>query len=101
MATAGIARDLDEVRRIVLHGLAGHRVRVFLFGSRSAGGAVRSSDIDVGVLPLDPLPAGVLFGIREALENSSVLPMVDLVDLSQVDAEFRERVLRDGTPWTS
>ena len=93
--------DVERVRRIVLDGLGNHRARVFFFGSRAEGRAGRSSDIDVGILPIDPLPSGLLTELREVLENSSVLPMVDLVDLSDVEPDFRERVIRDGVAWTS
>ncbi|MGD0497138.1 MAG: nucleotidyltransferase domain-containing protein [Bryobacteraceae bacterium] len=48
--------DLNEVRRLVLRGLSGRRARVYLFGSWARGDASRVSDIDVAVLPLEPLP---------------------------------------------
>lgn len=94
--------DLDEVRRIVLSGLQGHRVRVYLFGSRAKGQGGTSSDIDVAVLPLelDALPEGLLSTIRESLEESRVPFMVDLLDLSQTDPAFRARVLREGVLWS-
>jgi len=91
--------DLVEVRRIVLEGLRGRRARVYLFGSRARGLAGRTSDIDVAILPLDPLPPGTLSAIREALEESRVLYSVDVVDLSYADPAFRERVLKEGVLW--
>ena len=93
-------RSLDEVRSIVLAGLKGRRARVYLFGSWAAGTAVRSSDIDVGILPEDPIPPVVLSGIREALEESGTLYPVDLIDLSETPETFRERVMREGKLWT-
>lgn len=93
------ATDLDAVQRIVLESLASHRVQVFLFGSRADGRPVRGSDIDVAILPLEPLPAGLLTEISEALENSRVLYTVDLVDLTRVEPAFRERVEREGIRW--
>lgn len=90
---------LAEVRRIVLEGLRGHRARVYLFGSRARGEARRASDIDVAILPLNPLPPGLLSSIRESLEESHVPYKVDVVDLSQVEPTFRERVEREGIPW--
>ena len=63
------------------------------------GLAGRSSDIDVAILPLDPLPPGTLSAIREALEESRVLYSVDVVDLSYADPAFRERVLKEGVLW--
>ncbi|HET7292884.1 MAG TPA: nucleotidyltransferase domain-containing protein [Vicinamibacteria bacterium] len=97
--TGSAATDLDEVQRIVLAGLAPHRAQVFLFGSRAEGRPARGSDIDVGILPLEPLPPGLLTDIAEALENSRVLYAVDLVDLSRVEPSFRERVAREGIRW--
>lgn len=92
-------RDLREVRRIVLEGLRGCEAKVWLFGSRAHGGARRFSDIDVGVLPLRPLPPGLLGAIREALEESNVPYDVDLVDLSRAGSSLRERVEREGMLW--
>lgn len=93
------AFDLVEVRRIVTAGLGGRRARVYLFGSWAKGEGTRFSDIDVAVLPLDPLPQGTLSEIREALEESLVVYSVDLVDLSETAAEFREKIEREGVLW--
>ena len=71
---------------------------MFLFGSRASGKATGISDIDVAVLPLEALPDGVLSLIREALEESTIPYPVDVVDLSTVDEEFREKVLAEGVP---
>ena len=95
-----LPEDLSEVRRIILEGLHGHEVRVYLFGSWVRGSAGRASDIDVGVLPLEPLPEGLLSAIREELEESLVPYPVDLVDLSEAAPAFRDRVLLEGLPWS-
>jgi hypothetical protein len=91
--------DLAEVKRLVLKGLAGYAVRVYLFGSQAQGTARHTSDIDVAILPLEPLPPWVLSVLREALEESHIPYHVDLVDLSITDAAFRERVMREGIVW--
>ncbi len=62
------------------------------------GSAHRSSNIDVPILPLAPLPRGLLSEIREALEESQVINHVDVVDLSDVSDVFRIKVLREGLP---
>jgi predicted nucleotidyltransferase len=98
---ATVAPDLEEVKRIVLSGLRGYRVRVYLFGSWAQNRQGRTSDIDVGVLPLEPLPVGILSEIREALEESRVLYPVDLVDLSRSDPDFLAHVEREGISWTA
>jgi predicted nucleotidyltransferase len=91
--------DLREVRRIVLHGLAGRRARVYLFGSWARGEACRISDIDVAILPAEPLPLGLLAELQEDLEESLSLYPVDLVDLSTTSDLFRARVLAEGLSW--
>lgn len=92
--------DLAEARRIVLKALAPWPVGVYLFGSRANGKAGRFSDIDIAVLPETPLPDDVLPALREQLEDSDILYRVDLVDLSQAPADFRQKVLREGIPWS-
>ena len=94
------AADLNEVRRIISAGLQGYRVHLYLYGSWAAGNATRTSDIDVAVLPLDPIPRDLLARIREDLEESRVIYPVDLVDLSESPEDFRERVLREGVSWS-
>jgi uncharacterized protein len=94
------SRDLNEVRRIVLDGLAGRRAQVYLFGSWARGEASRVSDIDVAVLGDEPIPPDVRADIEEALENSLCLYPVDLVDLATASERFRSRVLSEGILWT-
>ena len=95
------ARALAEVRRLVLRGLGETRAKVLLFGSWARGEASRHSDIDVGILPLEALPPGLLGRIREALEESTVPYRVDVVDLSGANPELRSRALAEGSPWTA
>ncbi|MCR4420396.1 MAG: nucleotidyltransferase domain-containing protein [Clostridia bacterium] len=90
---------LTQIRRIVLEGLRGQKARVYLFGSRACGKATGTSDVDVAVLPLEPLPPGTLSAVREALEESTVPYTVDLVDLSRADPAFRKRVVKEGVLW--
>jgi uncharacterized protein len=92
--------DLEEVQRIILRLLEGRSARVYLFGSWARGEACRVSDIDVAILPAEPLPAGLLPAIEEALDNSLSLYPVDLVDLTAASDSFRGRVLAEGLLWT-
>ncbi len=95
-----VDRDLAELKLIVMGGLRGFDVQVYLFGSYARGNPHHCSDIDLAVLPAEPLPLGTLSEIREALEESLVLCAVDLVDLSQADDSFRAAVLREGILWS-
>ena len=94
------SRYLEEVKRIVLRGLGSRAVRVYLFGSRASGTEHRFSDIDVAVLPLEPIPQRTWLELQERLEQSSVPYPVDLVNLEDAPAELRNRVEREGILWS-
>ena len=90
---------LAHVRGIVAARLGRYGVRVYLFGSRATGGARAGSDIDIAVDPCEPLPPGTLAELREALEESTIPFRVDVVDLRDTDARFRDRVREEGVEW--
>ena len=92
--------DIQVVRQIVLDGLRNHAAKVYLFGSQAKGVARKTSDIDVAIWPEQSLPAGLLSDIRQDLENSDILFNVDLVDLSNVDDDFRQKVIKEGILWS-
>ncbi len=76
-------------------------VSVYLFDSHAKNTAHRTSDIDVAILPESPLPAGLLSDVREALEQSNIIYHVDLVDLFNAEAAFRQKVLDEGVLWSA
>ncbi len=90
---------LDQVRRILRNHLKGFKCRIFLFGSQSTQHGRRTSDIDIGLFPIAPLPTGLLSEIREELEESHIPYPVDLVDLSKKDPGFVEHVISKGILW--
>ena len=90
---------LNQVRKILLDHLKGYRVQLFLFGSQATQQAGRTSDIDVGILPMVPLPKGLLSQIREELEESHIPYPVGLVDLSRSNPEFLQHISRKGIRW--
>jgi predicted nucleotidyltransferase len=90
---------LMAVRQLVLSKLQGYSVQVFLFGSRAKGNARVTSDIDIGILPHEQLPPGILAELREALFESIIPVTVDIVDLSKTEASFKQRVLQEGIVW--
>jgi predicted nucleotidyltransferase len=92
-------RVLDEVRKVVVRALDGRRGRVYLIGSWISGARRKASDIDIAVEMRAPLPSAVLARLRDALEESHVPQRVDVVDLAEVDASFRERALLEGQLW--
>lgn len=99
MKSRFLLNDLNLTRKIILENLKGYRAKVYLFGSQASGKAHLYSDIDVGILPLQPLPPSIFFNLRDALEESDVIRTVDVVDLREVDEKFYQRVIREGVLW--
>lgn len=94
-----LEHDLDKTRKIVLERLKNYRARVYLFGSQAAGKARVYSDIAVAVLPFQKLPISMFSEIREDLEESDIVRTVDVVELTETDETFRQRVERESVIW--
>lgn len=91
---------LQAVRALVLDELRDLKVRTYLFGSWARGTPKRTSDVDIAVEPLEALPPGTLARLRERLEESTIPYRVEVVDLSQVDENFRQRIKDEGVLWS-
>ncbi|MEA3415051.1 MAG: nucleotidyltransferase domain-containing protein [Thermodesulfobacteriota bacterium] len=90
---------LKQIRSIILSRLKDYRFQLFFFGSQAMHRSGRASDIDIGILPITPLPRGLLSEIREELEESYIPYSVDLVDLSRSNPDFVQRVKQEGEIW--
>ncbi|MFN3490595.1 MAG: nucleotidyltransferase family protein [Anaerolineales bacterium] len=99
MRTSILINDLEDTKAIVLNQLQSYKAKVYLFGSQAAGKARLYSDIDVAILPLQPLPAIIFSELREKLEESNVLRTVDVVNLVETDEQFQKRVEEEGVLW--
>jgi len=93
--------DLDFAHAIIRANIPAESADLILFGSRARGDARRWSDIDVGVRPLRPLPAGLLAQTRAALEESNLLLNVDLVNMDEADPALCAAIAREGIPWNA
>jgi predicted nucleotidyltransferase len=91
--------DLDLAHAIIRAHIPPEAADLILFGSRARGDARRWSDIDVVVRPRRTLPKGLLAEARAALEESSLLLNVDLVNLEEAGPALREAIEREGVPW--
>ena len=98
-ATAANLAVLDRVKGLICHVLNGTPADVYLFGSWARGTQRSTSDIDVAIESAEPLPRALLASLREALEESTIPNRVDVVDLAETDAEFRDGVRREGILW--
>jgi len=62
---------------------------VWAFGSRVLGTQRPTSDLDLVILTIDPLPIDRLAGLREDLVQAPIPMKVDLVDWASTSDEFR------------
>lgn len=92
--------DIEIASRVIRAHLAGLNAHVRLFGSRARGDSRIWSDIDVAVQADPRLSAGVLPALREALEESSCLLNVDVVDWNDADFALQESISREGIEWS-
>lgn len=91
--------NLALTRQIILDKLKGYAVQVYLFGSYARGNARPTSDIDVGILPTQPLPIGVLANVRDTLFESTIPVNIDIVNLSETDESFKQHILPEAIVW--
>ena len=80
---------IEEARGIVLNFDAIKDYAVFLFGSRADNTAHQRSDIDIGILGKQALPAFIKLDIEEKLEESNIPLRVDFVDFYKIDKAFK------------
>jgi len=90
---------IDIVKQIVLKHIPKDNFAVFLFGSRAVGNAKPLSDIDIGILGLEPLPTIIKADLETALEESIVPYKIDLIDFYKVDKDFKKEALNTIQIW--
>ena len=90
---------IEIVKRIVLKHIPKDNFAVFLFGSRAVGNAKPLSDIDIGILGLEPLPTIIKVDLESDLEESIVPYKIDLIDFYQVDKDFKKEALNTIQIW--
>ncbi len=69
--------------------------RAFIFGSQANRAELIRSDIDVGILADDEIPAVNMIRIGNAIEDLPMLYKIDLVDFTQVSEKFRSIALKN------
>lgn len=92
--------DLEAIRDIIMDGLKGFDIRVFVFGSVARGEFGMGSDVDIAFMSEDGIPAEVIGGVREKLEESTIPYTVDLVDLATFGTSLREAILAEAIEWS-
>jgi len=83
-----------EILNIVGEYLDLKEYKVFFFGSRVKGKNFPRADIDIGIKGPKPISPEIKFKIEEAIEELPTLYKFDLVDFSEVSADFEKEALK-------
>jgi predicted nucleotidyltransferase len=83
---------LVEVRNIVRRHLPD--TKLVLFGSWAKGNALPESDLDIGILDTGKIPFPLYTQMRAEIDAIPTLRKIDLVDLNNVDENFRQSALK-------
>ena len=92
-------KSIPDLKSLIFEILKEENVTVILFGSRAREDFNRVSDIDIGILPGKNLDRRKLINLKDRIEDLNIPYMVDVVDLSRVSEDIREKTLREGTVW--
>ncbi len=71
--------------------------KLILFGSRATGKNKERSDFDPGILSGESVNFVSLYKLKDALDELPTLYSIDLVDLNNVSASFRNEALKNYT----
>lgn len=84
---------------MILETLKDENVTIVLFGSRAREDFNRVSDIDIGTLPGKNFDRRKLILLKDKIEDLNIPYTVDIVNLSSVSEDFKEKALREGVIW--
>ncbi len=90
-------KDWLLLDKILIQPLKKHSVKIWIFGSRARGDHAQFSDIDILYsLPKGAtLPPGLLFSIKDDLEESNLPYKIDLVSEAEMAKSYLPSVLQD------
>lgn len=92
-------RAIEELKRMVLDALGDREAEVWLFGSCARDETKQHSDIDIGILARDALPAAFIAVLEADIEHSLIPYDVDVVDLRHADPALVAEIRREGVKW--
>lgn len=68
--------------------------KILLFGSWARGDALKTSDLDIGILGKKKVPWPIMVKILEEVEEIPTLRKIDIVDLNATEKKFKNNVLK-------
>lgn len=91
--------EFNLLKKLALDPLKQSGAKVWVFGSRSRGDHKKFSDIDLLFDFMDVAPPkGLLFEIKDSLENSNLSYKVDLVNKKEIAQSYYDNIQKDCQP---
>jgi predicted nucleotidyltransferase len=88
-----VQRILEQISFIVADELE-CTYRLFLFGSRADDNFENTSDIDIGIIPDNPISPLKMANIQDKIDQIPTLLKIDLVDFNTVGDSFKTIALK-------
>lgn len=88
-------KTINTIKQIIHRHLPNPSYKYFIFGSRATGTNRQFSDIDLGILGPKSLSAKEYILIKDDLDESDIVYHVDLVDFTNVSANFKQVALNN------
>lgn len=88
-----VQKIIAETVSILRRHLPEENLKIYLFGSQAKNAADPASDIDIGLLGVEPLDDLRLLRLRDEVKAIPTLRKIEIVDLNKTDAGFRREVL--------
>lgn len=90
---------LEELKNLALEILKDEKVKIILFGSRARGDNNIVSDVDIGLAPYGKLDKNKVIILKEKIEDLNIPYKVELVNFSEVSADFKKEALKGAVIW--
>lgn len=88
-----------QLKEIIIGFFKDDDVKIILFGSRARKDNYIFSDVDIGILPNKRLDTKKIAYMRERLENLNIPYKVEIINFSEVSANFEKQALREAIVW--
>jgi predicted nucleotidyltransferase len=90
---------MEKLRQLTVASWEGEKVKVVLFGSRARKDHHRTSDVDIGLIPSGALNKKKFVLLKDKVGELNIPYKVEIVDLSQTSADFKEEAMKGAILW--
>lgn len=80
----------------IIHNHLPSEYKSILFGSFARGDALKTSDIDIGIIGKQKVPWEIMVKIKQEIDDIPTLRSIEIVDLNTVDDVFKNKALAEG-----